>query len=71
MNPAQAVQDITQRIERGYDLFFDNLKKKKTTRISRRYLLRNSGKELKYEFFTLKQAGGCGANSLKGWADAV
>jgi putative transposase len=49
--PAQALQDVIQRIEKGYKLFFRNLKHKiKTAPPSFR-------KIVKFKSFTLKQAG--------------
>ncbi len=48
---SQAVQDITQRIDRAYKLFFKNLKRKIRTEPP-------SFKKIgKYKSFTLKQAG--------------
>lgn len=48
---SQAIQDITERVDRAYKLFFSNLKKKKKCnppKFKSRY---------KYKSFTLKQAG--------------
>jgi IS605 OrfB family transposase len=48
---SQAVQDITQRIDRAYKLFFDNLKRKVRTAPP------SFKKIKKYKSFTLKQTG--------------
>ena len=48
---SQAVQDIAERIDRAYKLFFENLKRKVRTAPP------NFKKVAKYKSFTLKQAG--------------
>lgn len=50
---SQAIQDITDRIEKGYNLFFDSLKKNKADKVAPP----NFKKVKKYKSFTLKQAG--------------
>lgn len=52
---SQAAQDIVQRIEKGYKLFFQNLKKKS----GRKVRPPSFCKRAKYRSFTLKQAGYC------------
>lgn len=48
---SQAIQDITDRIDRAYKLFFDSLKS------GRKVSPPNFKKRIKYKSFTLKQAG--------------
>ena len=48
---SQALQDITQRIDKGYKLFWDNLKRKRKTAPP------GFRKVRKYKSYTLKQAG--------------
>ena len=55
---SQAVQDVVERIDRGYGLFFDYVKaKKKGKTSSRRVAPPTFKKRAKYKSFTLKQAG--------------
>ena len=59
---SQAIQDITDRIERGYQLFFDSLKKRLSKLTSGNGKHKRVGppgfkKRKKYRSFTLKQAG--------------
>jgi putative transposase len=49
--PSQAIQDITDRIDRAYKLFYSNLKKKKKTSVP------HFQKRQNYCSFTTKQAG--------------
>ncbi len=50
---SQAAQDVIERIDRAYDLFFENLKKNSKRRVS----MPNFKKREKYKSFTLKQTG--------------
>jgi len=55
---SQAAQDVVQRIEKGYQLFFTNAKAGKIESMSGRKVRPPSfRKRLKYQSFTLKQAG--------------
>lgn len=48
---SQAIQDITDRLQRSYELFYRNLKHNKKARLPR------FKKRIRYKSFTLKQAG--------------
>lgn len=64
---SQAIQDITDRIDRAYQHFFDNLKAHKENKIKRKVAPPSFKKRDKYRSFTLKQAGYkmCGGNRIK------
>ena len=55
--PSQAIQDITDRIERAYTLFFKYLEKKKKGLKPAKVSPPGFKKKTKYKSFTLKQAG--------------
>jgi len=54
---SQAIQDIAQRIDKGYNLFFQNLKARKAKKTKRFVAPPSFKKSRKYKSFTLKQAG--------------
>ena len=54
---SQAVQDVTQRIQKSYNLFFTNIKARKVGKTKRFVSPPNFKKSRKYKSFTLKQAG--------------
>jgi len=54
---SQAIQDITDRIDRAYKLFFDNLKMREKRKIKRMIAPPSFKKHSKYKSMTLKQAG--------------
>jgi putative transposase len=56
---SQAVQDVVQRIEKGYKLFFASMKERKTGKPGRKVRPPSFRKRVKYQSFTLKQAGYC------------
>ena len=55
--PSQAIQDITDRIDKAYQLFFKYLKKKKQGLKPARVSPPSFKKVFKYKSYTLKQAG--------------
>ena len=55
--PSQAIQDITDRIDRAYRLFFDYIKKKKQGLKPSKVSPPTFKKISKYKSYTLKQAG--------------
>ena len=54
---SQAIQEITERIKKGYDRFFDNVKARKEGKTKERVSPPKFRKVRKYKSFTLKQAG--------------
>jgi putative transposase len=54
---SQAVQDVAERIDKAYKLFFSNLKQRKANKTKRVVSPPNFKKSRKYKSFTLKQAG--------------
>jgi putative transposase len=54
---SQAIQDITDRIDRAYQLFFDNIKERQSGKTKRIIAPPAFRKRCKYRSFTLKQAG--------------
>jgi putative transposase len=54
---SQAIQEITERIDKGYKKFFDNVKARKTGKTKERVRPPKFKKVKRYKSFTLKQAG--------------
>ncbi len=54
---SQALQEVAERVEKGYQRFFDYLKDKKSGKYLRRVGIPKFRKVAKYPSFTLKQAG--------------
>jgi len=54
---SQAIQEVAQRIDKSYKLFFSNLLTRKTNKTKRFISPPNFKKSRKYKSFTLKQAG--------------
>ena len=54
---SQAVQDVVERIERGYKLFFQSVSSRKPGKNTRRVSPPTFRKSMRYRSFTLKQAG--------------
>jgi putative transposase len=54
---SQSVQDAIERIEGGFQRFFENIIKKKAVKSTRRVSPPSFRKSIKYRSFTLKQAG--------------
>jgi putative transposase len=54
---SQAIQDITDRIDRAYQRFFDNVKERESGKIKRIVSPPSFKKRKKYKSLTLKQAG--------------
>src|ERR1039458_10474857 len=54
---SQAAQDVVQRIEKGYQLFFKAAKEQKAAKSTRKVRPPSFRKRVTYQSFTLKQAG--------------
>ena len=54
---SQAIQEVTERIDKGYKRFFDNVKARKSGKVKEKVSPPKFRKVKKYKSFTLKQAG--------------